>query len=472
MESISLDAIDLQLLNLLQTDAAQSNQALAEQVHVSPPTCLRRVKRLHGVGLIERQVAILQPDRLAALQGHGLGCIVEVSLDRQGAEQLDAFEARAVQEAAVQQCWRVSPGPDFVLVVHTRDMPGYLALSQRLFTGDANVRNSRQQGPTTHQRHPGDGRGMARGHFLLVSPGGAFAAFSPAYPMPTPRRQMPRRIYPLRILGMGLGGMVVAVVLWERQASPMAWTALLLTTLVWPHVAYLLTRRAADPYAAEVRNLLIDSALVAALVPLMHFNLLPSVMLLTLTMVDKITTGIRGLWVRALWVMLAAGVASTAVMGLHWAPETSMRVMVACLPVMSLHTLSVSVVSYQLIRQSARQNQMLDELRRVDALTGLFGRGHWQEQAEAALRRHHTTDEPARDALAIAQRIREQTEGVRLRSLPELRITSSIGVAPADHRHSSLRAWIDAADAALYVAKNGGRNQVAGCMEPALVPAV
>jgi hypothetical protein len=77
----------------------------------------------------------------AAIQGHGLACIVEVSLDRQGAEQLDAFEARAVADDAVQQCWRVSPGPDFVLVVHTRDMPGYLALSQRLFTGDANVRN-------------------------------------------------------------------------------------------------------------------------------------------------------------------------------------------------------------------------------------------------------------------------------------------------------------------------------------------
>ena len=60
MESISLDAIDLQLLNLLQTDAAQSNQALAEQVHVSPPTCLRRVKRLHDAGLIERQVALLK----------------------------------------------------------------------------------------------------------------------------------------------------------------------------------------------------------------------------------------------------------------------------------------------------------------------------------------------------------------------------------------------------------------------------
>ena len=141
MQSIALDAIDLHLLDLLQRDSGQSNQRLAEQVHVSPPTCLRRVRRLHEAGLIERQVAIVQPDRLAALCGHGLACIVEVSLDRQGAEQLDAFEARAVRDDAVQQCWRVSPGPDFVLVVHTHDMPAYLQLTQRLFTGDANVRN-------------------------------------------------------------------------------------------------------------------------------------------------------------------------------------------------------------------------------------------------------------------------------------------------------------------------------------------
>ena len=44
-------------------------------------------------------------------------------------------------DAAVQQCYRVSPGPDFMLVVQADDMPGYLAVAQRLFTADANVRN-------------------------------------------------------------------------------------------------------------------------------------------------------------------------------------------------------------------------------------------------------------------------------------------------------------------------------------------
>ena len=139
--SFSPDATDLQLMDLLQRDATLNNQQLAQRTGVSPATCLRRVARLRESGLIERQVALLSHDALAQLQGHGLAAIVEVSLDRQGAEHLAAFEARAVEEDAVQQCWRVSPGPDFILVVQVRDMPGYLALAQRLFTQNANVRN-------------------------------------------------------------------------------------------------------------------------------------------------------------------------------------------------------------------------------------------------------------------------------------------------------------------------------------------
>lgn len=141
MESLSLDTIDLALLDALQSDAGQTNQALAASLALSPPTCLRRVRRLHSLGFIQRQVAVLDPDRLAAVVGHGLTALVEISLDRQDAASLDTFESRVAADDAVQQCWRVSPGPDFVLVVGVRDMPGYLALAQRLFTGDANVRN-------------------------------------------------------------------------------------------------------------------------------------------------------------------------------------------------------------------------------------------------------------------------------------------------------------------------------------------
>ena len=141
MEQTNIDDIDLRLLDALQRDAAVSNQALAAQVHVSPPTCLRRVKRLRDAGLIERQIAVLSADRLAPILGHGLSAVVEISLDRQGAEYLDSFEQRVVADDAVQQCYRVSPGPDFVLIVHTADMPAYQALAQSLFTGDANVRN-------------------------------------------------------------------------------------------------------------------------------------------------------------------------------------------------------------------------------------------------------------------------------------------------------------------------------------------
>ena len=136
---IDLDPLDLRLLELLQANAARSNLELAAAAQVSPATALRRVRRLVDSGVIERQVAIVSPQ--AAGLAAGLQVLVEVTLDRQGAEHLDAFEALAVAEPAVQQCWRVSPGPDLVLVLHAPDMEAYHLLAQKLFTQHANVRN-------------------------------------------------------------------------------------------------------------------------------------------------------------------------------------------------------------------------------------------------------------------------------------------------------------------------------------------
>lgn len=136
---LELDDLDKRILNALQTDATLNNKELAERVHASPPTCLRRVKRLHDEGVIARQVAILDPDKV----GQGLRAIVEITLDHQGAERQQEFEELTHNEVAVLQCYRVSPGPDFVLVIQVSDMAAYHALAHRLFAGHANVRNVR-----------------------------------------------------------------------------------------------------------------------------------------------------------------------------------------------------------------------------------------------------------------------------------------------------------------------------------------
>lgn len=350
--------------------------------------------------------------------------------------------------------------------------------------------------------------------------------------MSKPTLELPRRVYPLRVLGMGLGSAGVAAVLWERNADLTAWIFLALTTWIWPHAAYLLGRLSANPYRTEKYNLLVDSAIVAALVPLMHFNALPSVLLVTLTLVDKISSGIRNLWAWSLPVMAAAAAASAAAVGFHWSPATSMAVLMACLPVMSLHPLAVGVATYRLIRQAARHNRMLDEMRRTDHLTGLYTRGHWQEQAEATLRRHHACNEPAcmlmldmdhfkqindqhghtvgdevlralarimlnnirttdcagrfggdefcivlrnthlDHAIHVAERIREQVQAMRVRGAPDLRMSTSIGIAAADHQYANLRAWANAADTELYQAKTEGRNRVAARPPAILTPLV
>jgi Lrp/AsnC family leucine-responsive transcriptional regulator len=135
--SLSLDAIDRRLLALLQEDAGVSNERLAQLAHVSAATSLRRVRRLERIGVIARRVALLDLTRIAPV----MHVVCEVTLDRQGLEHVERFEARAVSHSSVRQCYRVSPGPDFVLIAGVRDMDEWAEVVHALFTQDANVRN-------------------------------------------------------------------------------------------------------------------------------------------------------------------------------------------------------------------------------------------------------------------------------------------------------------------------------------------
>ena len=136
---MELDELDKRILQQLQKDSSLTNQALSEIVHASAPTCLRRVRQLHEQGIIQKTVAIVDPTLVATT----LTAIVEITLDVQTAEAYGDFEESVAREQSILQAYRVSSGPDFVLIVQVRDMPAYHALVHRFFTAQKNVRNVR-----------------------------------------------------------------------------------------------------------------------------------------------------------------------------------------------------------------------------------------------------------------------------------------------------------------------------------------
>ena len=341
---------------------------------------------------------------------------------------------------------------------------------------------------------------------------------------------LPRRVYRFRVLGMGVAGLPIALVLRENGAAPWSFALLVFTCLLWPHLAYLLARRSPQPFQTELRSLMLDSLIAGLWVPLMHFNLLPSVLLLTVATADKINTGVRALWLRSLPGM-ALGVLFGGMLT-HFVTryETSLVVMLACLPLLVIHTLAVSLGSYQLVRMVQGRNRRLDELSRLDGLTGLANRRHWQDEAGRLLQAWHADGKPATlmlvdvdmfkaindrhghavgddvlrrlaelihrhigpDAHAgrlggdefaivmpgplhaaevVAERLRRSVETLGLSHVPELRCSISLGLAQASEAGRSLREWSEVADRALYRAKHAGRNRMASGTEPQTEPA-
>jgi diguanylate cyclase len=332
--------------------------------------------------------------------------------------------------------------------------------------------------------------------------------------------RLSRRIYKLRVLGMALASLCISAVLHENQAPPTVWLWLLFTGLVWPQLALLVANRSETPYHTEIRNLLFDSTLVGMWVALMQFNLLPSVLLITLATVDKISTGIQRLWLWSLGAMALGCISAGLFTDFAFQPTTSMSVLLACLPMLLIHSVAVSQASPRLVREVKRQNRMLEELSRLDVVTGLDSRRYWLAQAEYILQHRHDSgeaatllmidvdhfksindtygpavgdevlravatvirgsirniDKPGRSGgdefglvlqgtgaqagRVVAERIRNGVEEIAMPGIPELRCTVSTGMAEATENDTDLLDWLDAAGGALYRAKTEGRNRV------------
>jgi Lrp/AsnC family leucine-responsive transcriptional regulator len=130
-----MDRIDRKLLNIMQRDASRTNVDMADEVGLSPSTCLRRVRRLRRSGIIDRVVAILNP----AKAGRVIKAMVTVELKLHGEQHMRLFLDLATKEEAISQAFAVTGETDVVLMLRLRDMDEFDALCERLFRDQANV---------------------------------------------------------------------------------------------------------------------------------------------------------------------------------------------------------------------------------------------------------------------------------------------------------------------------------------------
>jgi DNA-binding Lrp family transcriptional regulator len=133
---MDLDQFDRQLLNLIQDDAEQTAERLAEQVPLSPSAIQRRLRRMCEEGVIVRYAAIVD----SAKVGRPTFFVVSVQVERERPELLGQLRAWLEGQEHVQQAFYVTGEADFVLVVTSPDTETYDALMSRMVGENPNVK--------------------------------------------------------------------------------------------------------------------------------------------------------------------------------------------------------------------------------------------------------------------------------------------------------------------------------------------
>ena len=123
-----LDRIDRRILRILQKDASVPIATIADQVGLSQTPCWKRIRRLELDGVIEKRVALLNPEKI------GLGLTVFVSLQAPDHSEgwLASFAERVSTMAEVMEFYRMAGDVDYMLRVVVADMTSYDAFYKRL----------------------------------------------------------------------------------------------------------------------------------------------------------------------------------------------------------------------------------------------------------------------------------------------------------------------------------------------------
>jgi DNA-binding Lrp family transcriptional regulator len=133
---VELDDFDRRLLNLVQSDASQTAERLAENVGLSPSAVQRRLRRLRETDVIVREIAIVDPKCI----GSPVSFIVALQVERERPELLNQLRAWLELQENVQQAFYVTGQADFMLVVTAADTETYDAFMARLMADNPNVK--------------------------------------------------------------------------------------------------------------------------------------------------------------------------------------------------------------------------------------------------------------------------------------------------------------------------------------------
>ena len=329
-----------------------------------------------------------------------------------------------------------------------------------------------------------------------------------------------RRIYRPRIIGTAMCCISVVAALYPLAKPDWVWAFLLINGFAWPHLAYLLATRSKFPYDAEQRNLVLDALFSGFWVATLQFTPLTTVTLLSMVSMNNVAAGGTRLLIRgALAQVVGVGVAAL-LFGVQFNPSVTLVQVYACLPMLTLYPMAIGMVCYKLAIKLSEHKRALSALSRIDSLTGLLNHGSWKDllqlkfhkcqqqqghatialididhfkqindahghivgdavlrQLSVELRRNlrendlagrYGGDEfcvilpqmPWAQAAQVMERIRETFSNYRNPQIPELRVSLSIGLADFQASYTDAAMWLNAADRALYAAKDTGRNRV------------
>ena len=212
---------------------------------------------------------------------------------------------------------------------------------------------------------------------------------------------------------------------------------------------------------------------------------------------------------------------TAALTGFEFRPATTMLNVIGALPLLVAYPIGVGVATYRLSKRVREQNRLLKALNRIDGLSRLLNRTHWEQAVATEFGRHDRTGMPvcllmldidhfkrindryghlagdevirnvaalvrqtlreydvagryggeefgvvlphttAVNAVAIAERVRRRIEEATVEAEVGIRCTVSVGVAQLTADVVSTREWIERTDRALYRAKALGRNRTA-----------